>query len=301
MLLSAFIKESTARLENLYPSPEARGMVLMLCRERLGVESWTHIVEPAREVPSGALDALRSEVERMAEGEPLQYVLGYAEFRGRRFKVSPSVLIPRPETEELVEKALVFLKTLDRPARALDLCTGSGCIAWSVALEAPDTDVSAVDISADALALAGQQFSAGDGDGSAFRAGHKDIHGSVPAPVFLQADILGEIPASVEGPFDLILSNPPYIMDSEKAAMRRNVLDFEPGLALFVPDSDPLLFYRAVARWSSELLAPGGLGIVEINETLGEETAAVFRDAGFGKLSVFRDFFNKNRFVTFQK
>lgn len=284
MLLSAFIREGTAALETIYPSPEARGMVLMLCEERLGVKSYTHIIEPGTEVPEAMLPGLESEIGRLAAGEPVQYVLGFSEFRGRRFKVSPSVLIPRPETEELVAMAVGHLRSLDRPARVLDLCTGSGCIAWSLSLDVPGCRVDALDISPGALEIARMQFP------------------GETAPAFHLADVLQDSSMKDFMPgYDLVLSNPPYVMESEKSSMRANVLDHEPGLALFVPDSDPLLFYRAVARWSRGLLAPGGLGMVEINEALGHETSDVFKDSGFRDVTEVPDIYGKARFVRFTK
>lgn len=280
MLLSDFIRSGTAALETLYPSPEARGLVLMLCGERLGVKNYTHIVEPAYEIPAGTLPSLREELRRLAAGEPIQYVLGYAEFCGRRFRVNPSVLVPRPETETLVAEAVSELLSRGRPCRALDLCTGSGCIAWSLLLEVPGTEVVAADISEDALRVARSQF-----DG--------------PSPLFVAADILDTEQEFDRGLFDLIVCNPPYIMESEKASMRVNVLEHEPPLALFVPDGDPLLFYRAAARWSQRFLRPGGAGIVEINETLGSRTEAVFREAGYSKTEIISDIFSKSRFVKY--
>ena len=280
MLLSTFIRESTQALSALYPSPEARGMVLMLCEERLGVRSWTHIVEPEKEIPEEALAGLGADMEALLHWTPIQYVLGFADFYGLRFTVDPSVLIPRPETELLVKEAVTAGLSLGRAPRVLDLCTGSGCIAWSVQKEIPDAEVVALDISGSALALARNQF-AGDG------------------PLFLKADVLDTGQEFPYGPFDLILSNPPYVMEKEKAEMRRNVLDHEPALALFVADDDPLLFYRAVARWAERFLAPGGIGIVEINEALGEETAEVFRASGFRDVSIIRDLSGRFRMVRF--
>ncbi len=280
MLLSGFIRSATSALETLYPSPEARGLVLMLCADLLGVKSYTHIVEPQYEIPQDLLPALREEVRRLAEGEPIQYVLGYAEFCGRRFRVNPSVLVPRPETETLVAEAVAFLHSCGRPCRVLDLCTGSGCIAWSILLEVPGTEVVAADISEDALNVARSQF-----DG--------------PSPLFVKADVLDTEQDFGHGLFDLVVCNPPYVMESEKSSMRVNVLEHEPPLALFVPDGDPLLFYRAAARWSQRFLRPGGAGIVEINESLGPETESVFRDAGYSKTSIIRDIFSKDRFVRY--
>lgn len=284
MLLAEFIRESVPALEKLYPSPEARGLVLMLCEERLGVRSYTHIVEPLFEIPEAALSGLKADMSRLAAGEPIQYVLGYTEFCGRKFKVGPSVLIPRPETGQLVDESLKLLAAMGRPAKVLDLCTGSGCIAWSVALGAPGVSVTATDISEPALALARSQF--------------KDVSSGANAPEFACSDLLGGC-REICGCFDLLLSNPPYVMEKEKAAMRRNVLDHEPGIALFVPDDDPLLFYRALASVSLRLLDSSGTGIVEINEALGPETAAVFEAAGYRKTEILRDIFGKDRFVRF--
>ena len=284
MLLAEFIRESVPALEKLYPSPEARGLVLMLCEERLGVRSYTHIVEPLFEIPEAALSGLKADMSRLAAGEPIQYVLGYTEFCGRKFKVGPSVLIPRPETGQLVDESLKLLAAMGRPAKVLDLCTGSGCIAWSVALGAPGVSVTATDISEPALALARSQF--------------KDVSSGANAPEFVCSDLLGGC-REICGCFDLLLSNPPYVMEKEKAAMRRNVLDHEPGIALFVPDDDPLLFYRALASVSPRLLDSFGTGIVEINEALGPETAAVFEAAGYRKTEILRDIFGKDRFVRF--
>ncbi|MBO4670979.1 MAG: peptide chain release factor N(5)-glutamine methyltransferase [Bacteroidales bacterium] len=280
MLLSQFIRESTAALEALYPPQEAKSLVVRLCGALLDVPSYAHVVEPALEVPADKLPALSAGMERLLAGEPLQYVLGEQEFCGRRFRVGPAVLIPRPETEQLVAEAL---KRLQAGQRVLDLCTGSGCIAWTLALDRPGCHVTGVDISEEALEVARGQF---EGDG---------------APLFVQADVL-DVPAAFPGaPFDLLTANPPYIRESEKARMHRNVLDHEPGLALFVPDSDPLLFYRAIALWARRFLAPGGRGIVEINEDLGAATAALFEGDGLGGAEIIRDFFSKERFVSFEK
>ena len=255
-------------------------MVLMLCEERLGVRSWTHIVEPEREIPDEALAGLEEDMDALLHWTPIQYVLGFADFYGLRFTVDPSVLIPRPETELLVKEAVTAGLSLGRAPRVLDLCTGSGCIAWSVQKEIPDAEVVALDISDSALALARSQF-------------------APEGPLFLKADVLDTGQDFPYGRFDLILSNPPYVMEKEKAEMRRNVLDHEPSLALFVADDDPLLFYRAIARWAERLLVPGGTGIVEINEALGEETAELFRASGFRDVSIIKDLSGRFRMVRF--
>ena len=326
MLLSDFIRDGAARLETLYPSPEARGLVLMLCEELLGTARYTHIVEPETAVPEERFAELEDCLQRLCAGEPVQYVLGVAEFCSHRFAVGPGVLIPRPETELLVAEAVRTLREMDleRAPKVLDLCTGSGCIAWSIALEIRDAKVIGLDLSEIALEYARNQFSAGGGKAErklVFRqtcpknnfrppvsAPQKSqIFGdpvwktpSAGAPLFLQADVLDTEQEFPYGPFDLIVSNPPYVRESERALMRPNVLEHEPPMALFVPDDDPLRFYRAIARWAQRFLRPGGVGIVEINEALGEETAAVYRDAGFENVKILPDFYKKTRFVSFK-
>lgn len=277
MLLADFLKQGVAALEPLYPAAEARSILLMLCEEVVGTKSYTHIIEPQYRIEGEGEQALSRALARLRSGEPIQYVLGKADFCGHRFRVTPDVLIPRPETELLVREAVKL--SAGTPVRVLDLCTGSGCIAWSVALAVPGSQVVGVDISEKALEVARSQ----------------DLPGA--SPVFVKADVLDTEQDFPYGPFDLILSNPPYILEKEKAQMRRNVLDYEPQEALFVPDGDPLLFYRAVARWSRRFLATGGKGLTEINETLGKETLEVFATAGFQKVSVIDDFLGKNRFI----
>lgn len=300
MLLKDSLNEGASRLETLYPTKEARNIMLMLCESRIGTKSYTHIVEPEYQIKDKALDGLNADLERLASGEPVQYVMGYADFCGLRFKVTPDVLIPRPETELLCREAIKIGSRMQRmrkaygksarPVRILDLCTGSGCIAWTVALNIPGAEVIGVDISEGAVAVAaGQDFIS------------KPKETEVVAPRFVVADILAEPQSFAEGDFDLILSNPPYIMESQKAQMRANVLNFEPLTALFVKDEDPLVFYRSIAKLSSELLVPEGKGMAEINELLGPETAKVFSDAGFPKTEVIKDFYDKNRFVFYSK
>ena len=311
MLLADFIRQGTEALAALYPEPEARSILLLLCEERLGVSRRAYLTEPALEVSDGRLSA---DLARLADGEPIQYILEYADFYGRRFRVSPAVLIPRPETEFLChtilsdqqkvslaagtpsgERAFSFVSVNETegapaeseaaaPVQIIDLCTGSGCIAWTLAAEIPDARVTGVDISPEALSVArGQEV-------------------ACRPPLFVQADILADPPASLpEASFDLLTANPPYVMDRERAAMRRNVLEHEPALALFVPDDDPLVFYRAVARWAGQLLRPGGRGYAEINALLGPETASVFREAGFSGVSLLEDLGGAPRFVRFLK
>ena len=276
MRLADFIRESTATLEKLYPREEARNIVFLVCRKRFGTEKFTHILHPDLQVDE---NLAIGDLKRLSLWEPVQYVLGEAEFCGRTFKASPGVLIPRPETELLVEKAEEIIKDIRNP-RILDLCTGSGCIAWTLFKDIPGASVSAVDISREALDIAAGQF-------------------DCPGPDFIEADILKD--PCIKGSFDLITANPPYILNSEKTSMRTNVTDYEPSKALFVPDGDPLVFYRAIADWATALLAPEGKGIVEINERLGTATAEIFSRSGFHHVLIEKDLAGKDRFVRFEK
>ena len=299
MLLKDFLKEGTTRLESLYPTSEARNIVLMLCEDRIGTRSYTHLIEPEYTIKDKALGPLFADLDRLASGEPVQYVIGSTEFCGLRFKVSPDVLIPRPETELLCREAIKVGSRMQRmrkaygdayPVRILDLCTGSGCIAWTVALGIPGAVVTGTDISEKAVMLAmGQDFSSELKETGA------------AAPAFVIADVLGDDASLGPDKFDLVLSNPPYIMESEKSGMRSNVLDYEPSSALFVPDDDPLLFYRAIARWSRDLMAPEGKGMTEINELLGEETRKVFVEEGFSTAETVKDFYDKSRFIFYSR
>lgn len=292
MLLKDLIKEGTHIVSASFPEREAREMVLAYLESVAGVRRHTHLVYPDYEIDEVTAESVRAACKRMSGGEPLQYVIGKADFYGRTFMVNPDVLIPRPETELLCREAITRLKAKGVSSdqlRILDLCTGSGCIAWTMAMECPGAEVVAVDISDGALRTASAQNFAGE----------MNITGA-KAPRFVKADVLNSAELLEDaGSFDIILSNPPYVMDSEKNLMRANVLDHEPHLALFVPDDDALKFYEAVADIAVRLLSPSGFGIVEINEALGKETAAVFTDSGFSGVSVLKDLSDKDRFVIF--
>ena len=323
MQLKELIRKGNEVVSRMYPEREAREMVFAFLEHRLGTKRHTHILEPDYEVPDDAASAILAAFERMAAGEPLQYVSGVADFYGRSFRVTPDVLIPRPETEILCRSALMQRPgcqvfgdgILPPPARGrgprsgrgpsehlatvpmvLDLCTGSGCIAWTLALEMPGARVTAVDISDAALAVASSQDFA-----------EEISRTGALAPSFIKADVLAgpsALPDNGKGTlprYDILVSNPPYVMDKEKALMRPNVLDHEPHLALFVSDNDPLVFYRAIADWAQSLLKPDGFGIVEINEALGPQTAALFSEAGFRDVSILTDLSDRDRFVSFRR
>lgn len=300
MKLKELIIKGVETVSRLYPEGEAREMVFAYLEAAIGTKRHTHIIDPDYAVGDDRAEQLMADFGRMASGEPMQYVIGRAWFYGREFNVSPAVLIPRGETEVLISEILKASPSIAsnitahrQPVNILDLCTGSGCIAWTLALETPNSKVTAVDISDAALAVAAaQDFS-----------DEINLTGA-SAPKFVKADVLQSPDQSgydfrQSGKYDIIVSNPPYVMDSEKAQMRTNVLDHEPHLALFVSDHDPLVFYRAVAEWAKELLADDGVGMVEINESLGRETEEVFRHAGFSSTQIVKDLHEKDRFVLF--
>ena len=291
MLLKDFIAELSSQLLSLYPSGEAKATALRLCEDRLGVKSYTHIMEPLFEVPSDKEPLLNQDMSRLAAGEPLQYVLGHTSFCSHKFTVGPSVLIPRPETEQLCEYIIWLLKS-SNPSfdgsglRILDLCTGSGCIAWTMAAAFPKAETTGVDISTDALETAVSQ--------------KENFPEDFPAPAFIHADILSDN-FSLSGEFDIVISNPPYVMESERESMRRNVLDFEPSLALFVPDADPLLFYRHIASVCRRSMSSEAMGFFEINEALGPSVVDLLLAEGFKDVNLAKDFSDKDRFVIFRK
>ena len=290
MLLKELISSGVIILSEIYPEGEAREIVFALLEDMLGTRRHTHIVDPSYVVSDEDSVKVMNAFSRLSSGEPLQYVTGKAYFHGREFKVSSSVLIPRPETELLCRTAIDENGRRNN-VRMLDMCTGSGCIAWTMALECPGAEVTAVDLSDDALAVASSQYFDDE----------MKLSGAVP-PSFFKADVLDEkFSDGFSNGFDIILSNPPYVMESEKALMRSNVLDHEPSMALFVSDDDPLVFYRAVAHAASELLTEDGFGIVEINEALGNETAALFTAAGFPTAKVIQDLSGRDRFVLFKR
>lgn len=224
-------------------------------------------------------------INRLNNHEPIQYILGETIFYGRRFLVDEAVLIPRPETEELVSLICEWERGAKNKAAAkivLDIGTGSGCIAVTLAKELSNAQVFAYDISEKALAMAQKNATLNEAE-----------------VVFEKVDILRYLDdnAQSEQHFDVIVSNPPYVTKQEAAQMRQNVLDFEPHLALFVEDKEPLIFYEAIARFAAKALNEGGLVAVEINEALGSETAEVFVKAGFTDISVVQDIHRKNRIV----
>ena len=315
------------RIATSYDDGEARAIARILIEELFGL-SYTDIVCGATEQLS-ADDTLRLDtaVRRIEQGEPLQHVLGYADFCGNRFCVNGSVLIPRPETEWLVDEGAKLMdgciasdetqhKAPHSPKRILDIGTGSGCIAISLKLRLGDAYVEAWDISEEALRTAQDNADALKAEVTfrkrdALRAEEEDcfegecLQGGAlvsSAPTGQTKDSINSNEASTTAaPWDLIVSNPPYICDSERSAMDDNVLLHEPHTALFVPDDDPLRFYRAIARYALLTLNIGGSLLFECNTRYAEATGAMLRDMGFEEVTVSDDCFNLPRFVRGRK
>jgi len=230
------------------------------------------------DLPPEQEEAFKAVVTRLAQGEPLQYILGVADFYGQVFVVNPSVMIPRPETEELVK--LILSDHPEPEANILDLGTGSGCIAITLALELPEATVAAIDISSEALVVANSNAALYDTEIS-----------------FLRADILSDdtFPKADEPFLDIIVSNPPYLTESEKNNMAEHVLQHEPHQALFVPDDDPLLYYRTLATIGQTTLKPGGRLYCEINPLHAHNTLELFNN--YRSAYSLRDLSGKNRFI----
>ena len=309
------------RIATSYDDGEARAIARILIEELFGL-SYADIVCGATEQLS-ADDTLRLDtaVRRIEQGEPLQHVLGYADFCGNRFSVNGSVLIPRPETEWLVDEGAKLMKGCiasdetqhkapHSPKRILDIGTGSGCIAISLKLRLGDAYVEAWDISEEALRTAQDNADALKAEvvfrkRDALKAEGECLQGGAlvsSAPTGQAMDSINSNEASTTAaPWDLIVSNPPYICNSERSAMDDNVLLHEPHTALFVPDDDPLRFYRAIARYALLTLNIGGNLLFECNTRYAEATGKMLSDMGFEEVTVSDDCFNLPRFVRGRK
>ncbi len=268
-------RELWLRLAPLYGEGEARALADYVLEERFGMSKADALCGRLDELGDEENADMQRILARMEKGEPVQYVLGEAIFCGRAFRVSTATLIPRPETEELCAFIKEECGGCGAP-RVLDIGTGSGCIAITLALDLPHSSVSACDISTAALAVARE---------NAVR-----LNAEVE---FMQTDILHARP--VPGRWNVIVSNPPYICMKEKKDMSANVLDHEPHTALFVPDDDPLLFYRAITRYAARSLAPGGRLFFEINPLYADGTEAMMAAEGFAGVTVRRDEYGKRR------
>ena len=255
---------------------ETESMLYLILESVAGITRSDIIAQKAVSLTSAETSKLDAMLDRVNKNEPVQYILGVAHFFGQEFSVNPSVLIPRPETELLVEEVLKRASTAS--GKILDIGTGSGCIAITLAKKLPQKSVIAFDIRDDALRTASENA--------------KQLGAIVN---FQRVDILKDEILHQE--LEFIVSNPPYIAVSEKGAMNSNVLDHEPHLALFVPDNDALIFYKAIAKKGFQVLKPEGRILVEINERFGKETADVFRMEGFTQIEIVKDLQGKDRIV----
>lgn len=279
---------------SVYESQEAREIVFWLMEHFLNLRKIDIIAD--KEVPQheSGEDFWKKTLSRINANEPIQYIIGETTFFGRKFLVNSSVLIPRPETEELIENILKTLPSRQKDLRILDIGTGSGCIAVTLAKELPNSEVWAFDISDVALETAQKNAVLNQAkvnfekhDILQYLIDNQDVRNEKPKTTNLKS----------QTEFDIIVSNPPYVTKAEAAQMRKNVLEHEPHLALFVEDNDPLIFYVAIAKFAQKYLKKEGLVALEINEALGESTAEVFRNHGFENVIVVKDIFKKDRMV----
>lgn len=274
------------RLTDIYETGEAKAIVRLVLEVCFGLTMTDILCGKIEKLTAEEQKDLNHIIQRLETGEPVQYVLGEAEFGGRTFHVEPGVLIPRPETYELCQwimKERRGKKEEGRNTSILDIGTGSGCIACTLAAELADAEVTAWDISDDALRIATEN------------AKRTNVHVS-----FEKVDVLNTSLLNRERPatgLDIIVSNPPYICNKERATMERNVLEHEPELALFVPDDDPLLFYRTIARLAAKALNPSGALYFEINPLYVSEMQQMLSEEGFSHTEIRNDQFGKQRFT----
>ena len=276
--MSNVISDIRQALQPLYGKEEAAALTRIICCEMLGQSPTDFFLGKDIALSANAKTFLQNILQRLHHFEPIQYIQGYAPFLGRRFFVAPGVLIPRPETAELTERLSQLL-----PANAcvLDIGTGSGCIAVSLSLSLPEAEIFACDVSEKALAIAKEN--------------NERLQGKVH---FFQADILSYKPKAEDyNRFDALVSNPPYVTRREEASMEQNVLRHEPHEALFVPDDDPLLFYRKIAELGKVMLKPCGLLAFEVNQAYGPETKALLEAEGYEDVRLEQDLSQKDRFV----
>jgi len=266
-------------LAETFPQREAEQLMRILLEDLFDIDLKRQLMEPDLRIDEGQHYQLEEAVKRLQEGEPVQYVTSVARFGDLIIKVSPDVLIPRPETEELVQKICASLPK-EKPLRIWDIGTGSGCIAIALAKHFVNAEVVGFDVSAAALRMA-----------------HENAENNGVKVTFVQDDVLNPQSAYFSQSVDLVVSNPPYVCDSERATMESNVLDWEPQTALFVPDTDPLLFYRQILKLAKDQLNPDGQVWFEINERMGEEMLGLSHGFGFSKTKVLEDFAGKIRFL----
>lgn len=274
--LQQHIRES---IKTAYPEPEAGSIAQLVLEHVLQKNRMQLSLAQQQEVNPEQETQLRQMVQRLQRQEPVQYVLGVAHFYGLELLVDERVLIPRPETEELVDLVLREHKAQDG-LRVLDICAGSGCIPLALAANLRNAEVYGLEVSEGALEVA--------------KANAAKYNLNIN---WLQADIFEPVPRITPASLDIITSNPPYVLEEEKEQMRENVLRYEPHLALFVPDQDPLKYYRRIAEVAQQLLKKGGKLYFEINERYGQQVRKLLLQLGFAEARVVKDLFGKDRIV----
>jgi release factor glutamine methyltransferase len=273
----------TEELAVAFTRREAEQLMRILMEDLFGIDLKRQLMEPDLRIDEGQHHQLDEAVKRLLKGEPVQYVTSLARFGDLLIKVSPSVLIPRPETEELVQRICASLPK-EKPLRIWDIGTGSGCIAIALAKHFEKAEVYAFDVSPSALQVA-----------------RENAESNGARVTFVNDDVLHPESELFCQPVDVVVSNPPYVCDSERAAMECNVLDWEPQIALFVPDDDPLLFYRQIIRLAKNRLNPNGQVWFEINERMGEELLQICHERGFTEAELLTDFAGKPRFIRMER
>lgn len=282
------------KIKNLFSAEELPEIMFLTFHFITGLSKTQQLVFPEKELSEQQFQMLLLSAQKLETGMPIQYVLAEADFFGLKFEVNPSVLIPRPETEELVSWVLEEKKVWSDVERSkepgsienqhiikiLDIGTGSGCIPISIKKNWPEATVSGLDISAEALQTA-----------------QKNALRNQVELTFFQQDILNFHPVKEASKYTIMVSNPPYILPSERQQMQSNVLDFEPAQALFVPENDPLLFYRAIANFAAVNLGHNGLLFFEINEKFGLEIVELLKQKDFVEVELRQDFRGKDRMV----
>ena len=269
-------------LSGIYEGHELTAIIRTICCDMLGIDTATYYLKEAVTLTTEQGTLLQGIIDRLRQGEPLQYIEGKAPFCGMEFAVNSSVLIPRPETAELVD--WIVCEHATQHPRILDLGTGSGCIAIALSNQLPQATIEACDISAEALTVAKENARMNE------------------APVsFFTHDML-DLGTPLPHSYDILVSNPPYIRQSEAADMSIQVTEWEPHTALFVPDDDALRFYRAIAELGqTEALRPGGHIYVEINQALGKETVALFKSYEYKDVKLRKDIYGNNRMIKCKK
>ena len=270
------------RLTTCYEVGEAKALVRWVLDVRFGLSLTDIICGKVTQLSADDQVELEKILRRLKNGEPVQYILGVADFAGRQFHVAPGVLIPRPETAEPETAELCgwVVSEAKRASQLLDIGTGSGCIAVTLAAELPHAKVSAWDISDDALRIAQE---------NATRQGVN--------VTFEKHDILDANPTFGQTTYDIIVSNPPYIKPSERNGMAKNVLDYEPDIALFAPDENPVIFYQRIADFACQNLTNGGRLFFELNPLTAETVRDYLHQLGFAKIELRRDIYGKQRFL----